>query len=225
MFPQAVIARADLDTTTKKKVWQQTIADMMDGKIDILVGTQTITKGFHFPNVTLVGVLWADLQLSFPVYNAAETALQQLIQVAGRAGRNYTPGTVIIQTMAHHELFNHLNEIDYLQFYATEIAMREELAYPPIGRFAELEIKHVNEKRLEQETGYVMDSLYAYAERMELDVTILGPVKPPVSKIKSVHSRKIYIKGNDFSQIALLCGALTKKNYSSSVYFTPNPLT
>ena len=90
MFLQATIARADLDTTTKKKVWQQTIADMTDGKIDILVGTQTITKGFHFPRVTLVGVLWADLQLNFPVYNAAETALQQLIQVSGRP----VPGSV-----------------------------------------------------------------------------------------------------------------------------------
>ncbi len=224
MFPQATIARADLDTTTKKKVWQQTIADMTDGKIDILVGTQTITKGFHFPNVTLVGVLWADLQLSFPVYNAAETALQQLIQVAGRAGRHHIPGTVIIQTMADHELFNHLNEIDYLQFYATEMAMREELGYPPAGRFAELEIKHVDERKLEQDTYYVIDSLHAYAKKINLNVTILGPAKPPVSKIKSVHSRKIYIKGKDFSQIALLCNALTKKKYSSSIYFTPNPL-
>ncbi len=224
MFPQAIIARADLDTTTKKKVWQQTIADMTDGKIDILVGTQTITKGFHFPNVTLVGVLWADLHLNFPVYNATETALQQLIQVAGRAGRNHTPGTVIIQTMANHELFNHLNEIDYLKFYATEMVARDELQYPPAARLAELEIKHVNEKKLEQETGYLIDSLYAYARNMKLDVTILGPAKPPVSKIKSVHSRKIYIKGKDFSQIAQLCAAILKKNYSSSIYFTPNPL-
>lgn len=208
-----------------KKVWQQTIADMTSGTIDILVGTQTITKGFHFPNVTLVGVLWADLHLGFPVYNAAETALQQLIQVAGRAGRDHKAGTVIIQTMAEHELFNHLNEIDYLQFYATEMSIRTELHYPPAARFAELEIKHVNEKKLESDTNNLIDYLYAYAKKADLHVTILGPSKPPVSKIKSVHSRKIYLKAHDFSAIAQLCKGVERRGYSSSIYFTPNPLT
>ena len=224
MFPHATIARADLDTTAKKKVWQQTIADMMNGTIDILVGTQTITKGFHFPQVTLVGVLWADLQLGFPVYNAAETALQQLIQVAGRAGRNHEHGHVIIQTLAEHELYNHLNEIDYLKFYATEMAMRAELSYPPAFRLAELEIKHVNEKKLEQETFQLLDALYAYKNQNNIELTLLGPAKPPVSKIKSIHSRKIYIKAEDFAHITQLYKTIQKKNYSSSIYFTPNPL-
>lgn len=225
IFPQAHIARADLDTTTKKKVWQQTIADMMDNKINILVGTQTITKGFHFPHVTLVGVLWADLHLGFPVYNAAETALQQLIQVSGRAGRNHEQSSVIIQTIADHELFNHLNEIDYLGFYQSEMKVRTELHYPPANRLAELEIKHIDEKKLEQDTHHLIDHLYAYMKHNNLPIIILGPAKPPVSKIKSVHSRKIYLKAEDFSVIAKLCKQINKKNYSSSIYFTPNPLT
>jgi primosomal protein N' (replication factor Y) (superfamily II helicase) len=225
MFPLAKIARADLDTTAKKKVWQQTLTDMMDGKIDILVGTQTITKGFHFPNVTLVGVLWADLHLGFPVYNAAETALQQLIQVAGRAGRNHTHGTVIIQTMAEHPLLtNFLNEIDYLKFYAEEIKMREELRYPPACRFAELELKHVNEKKIEEESNWLINFLQEYVEKQGLSIQLLGPAKPPVAKIKLVHSRKIYIKGKDFSEIVELYQRIDKRRYSSSIYFTPNPL-
>lgn len=224
MFPQAKIARADMDTTTKKKVWQQTIADMMNGTIDILVGTQTITKGFHFPNVTLVGVLWADLHLGFPIYNAAETALQQLIQVAGRAGRDHKHGTVIIQTMAEHELFKHLNEIDYLKFYASEMDIRTELKYPPAGRFAELELKHVNEKKLEADAHNLIDQLCAYVAKTNRDVKILGPSKPPVSKIKSIHSRKIYLKGENFSDIIQVYKVVEKKSYSSSIYFTPNPL-
>jgi len=224
MFPQAKIARADMDTTTKKKIWQQTIADMMNGSIDILVGTQTITKGFHFPNVTLVGVLWADLHLGFPVYNAAETALQQLIQVAGRAGRNHAHGAVIIQTMAEHELFKHLNEVDYLKFYATEMELRTELAYPPAGRFAELELKHVNEQKLEQDAYYIINCLQEYVVKNKLELALLGPAKPPVSKIKSIHSRKIYIKGGDFAQIIELWQQVNRKLYSSSIYFTPNPL-
>jgi primosomal protein N' (replication factor Y) (superfamily II helicase) len=224
MFPDATIARADLDTTTKKKVWQQTIADMMDNKIDILVGTQTITKGFHFPNVTLVGVLWADLHLGFPIYNAAETALQQLIQVAGRAGRDSVDGTVIIQTMAEHKLFEHLNEIDYLKFYAEEMEMRAELHYPPAFRLAELEMKHVNEKKLDDEAYRVVDILYEYVKKTELDITILGPAKPPVSKIKMIYSRKIYLKSESFADIVLLWKEIEKKRYSSSIYFVPNPL-
>lgn len=198
---------------------------MTNNTINILVGTQTITKGFHFPHVTLVGVLWADLHLGFPVYNAAETALQQLIQVSGRAGRNHEQSTVIIQTMANHELLtNFLNEIDYLQFYHSEMAVRTELHYPPAMRLAELELKHSNEKKLEYDTHHLIDHLYAYATNNSLAVTILGPAKPPVSKIKSVHSRKIYIKAEEFFYIVQLCKQINRKNYSSSIYFTPNPL-
>jgi primosomal protein N' (replication factor Y) len=197
---------------------------MMNNTINILVGTQTITKGFHFPHVTLVGVLWADLQLSFPVYNASETALQQLIQVSGRAGRNHEQSTVIIQTMADHELFKHLDEINYLQFYAAEMEIRDELQYPPAFRFAELELKHVNEKKLEDDAYYLMNALHAHTQNHGLPVTILGPAKPPVSKIKAIHSRKIYIKSGNFADIIELCKRIERKKYSSSIYFTPNPL-
>ena len=87
LFPMATIGRADLDASSRKTAWKQTLSDFETGKIDIMVGTQTITKGFHFPRVTLVGIIWADLSLNFPVYNATEVALQQIVQVAGRAGR------------------------------------------------------------------------------------------------------------------------------------------
>jgi len=138
LFPQAIIGRADLDTTTKKNEWRKTVLDFEQGHIDILVGTQTITKGYHFPNVTLVGILWADLNLNFPVFNASETTLQQLIQVAGRAGRQRTESTVIVQAMGEHPVFNYLNERDYLRFYENEILLREELGYPPIDRLVEI---------------------------------------------------------------------------------------
>jgi len=224
MFPNATIARADLDTTSKKKIWQKTINDMMDGTIDILVGTQTITKGFHFPLVTLVGVLWADLHLNFPIYNAAETALQQLIQVSGRAGRNHDSSLVVIQTMADHELFNHLNEIDYLQFYAYEIAMRMELGYPPYKQLVELEMKHVNEQLLDKEAHHIVNYLYEYAKNSSEFLQILGPAQPPISKIKDVHSRKIYIKAASFADIIQLYKQINRRAYSSSIYFTPTPV-
>ena len=134
MFPQAIIARADMDTTTKKKTWQETVQRFENNEIDILVGTQSITKGFHFPNVTLVGIIWADLNLNFPLFNASETTLQQLIQVAGRAGRQRKESTVIVQTMAEHHIFNYLNETDYLKFFTDEVKKRSTIGYPPCQR-------------------------------------------------------------------------------------------
>ena len=88
IFPEARIARADLDTTINKKKWRQTMQEFEEGKIDILVGTQTITKGYHFPMVTLVGILWADINLGIPFYNAAEITLQQLIKYQEELGAN-----------------------------------------------------------------------------------------------------------------------------------------
>lgn len=224
MFPSATIARADHDTTIKKKVWQQTIDDMMNGTIDILVGTQTITKGFHFPHVTLVGILWADLQLSFPVYNATETALQQLIQVSGRAGRNHEASSVIVQTMSEHIVFNYLNEIDYLQFYAHEIEMRKELGYPPHQWFAEIELKHVDEKKLNQEAYDIVDKLFMCEKKLATRVQILGPAQPPVAKIKAVFSKKIYLRSASYSAITMLYQSMVIKRYSCSIYFTPTPV-
>ncbi len=224
MFPSATIARADHDTTTKKKIWQATINDMTNGTIDILVGTQTITKGLHFPNVTLVGVLWADLQLNFPVYNAAEVALQQLIQVAGRAGRSHETSSVIVQTLGEHTIFNYLNEIDYLQFYAHEITMRRELGYPPHQWFVEIELKHANEKKVNDEAHDMVNRLLAYEKTLSTRVQILGPAQPPVAKIKAVYSKKIYLRGASYSAITTLYQNIIVKKYSCSIYFTPTPI-
>ncbi|MBV8661172.1 MAG: primosomal protein N', partial [Candidatus Dependentiae bacterium] len=151
LFPRAVIQRADLDTTSKKKAWQQTVQDFYDKKIDILVGTQSITKGYHFPHVTLVGILWADVNLHFPIYNAAETTLQQLIQVAGRAGRQSSNSKVIVQTMTPHAVFNFICEIDYLKFYTSEIAKRQEVGYPPTKHIAEIEIRCEDQRIVEKD--------------------------------------------------------------------------
>ncbi len=224
MFPTAHVARADHDTTIKKMVWQKTIEDMIHGTIDILVGTQTITKGLDFPRVTLVGVLWADLQLNFPVYNATEVALQQLIQVAGRAGRSHDNSEVIIQTMSEHTVFNYLNEIDYLQFYAHEVAMRKELGYPPHQWFAEIELKHTNEKTLNDEAHDIVNRLLIQEKTLQTVVQILGPAQPPVAKIKTIFSKKIYLRSASYTAITMLYQSIVVKKYSSSIYFTPTPV-
>lgn len=224
MFPYARIARADLDSTRKKKEWNKTVSDMQAGSIDILIGTQTITKGYHFPKVTLVGILWADLNLSFPIYNASEIALQQLIQVAGRAGRQSKDSLVIVQTMSDHALYNFMNEIDYLSFYDAEIASRSLVKYPPCIRFAELEIRHELEQQVEEDAHSIVDLANRYVTQKQFSLLILGPAKPPVYKIKNMNFRKIFLKGSELSEILALTSFLMNQEMRSNLFFTPNPL-
>lgn len=221
LFPQARIGRADLDTTTKKKLWQKTLTDFEAGNLDILVGTQTITKGFHFPKVTLVGILWADINLHFPLYNASETTLQQIIQVAGRAGRQSRDSLVIVQTMADHPIFSYLQESEYQHFYESEIESRKELGYPPCNRLVEIELKHTDEAIVDHD-AYALARLLV-AQQVP-NIQILGPSKPPVAKIKHTYMRKIYIKGNNMDQILDLINSCKLLTVKSSVFFTPNPL-
>lgn len=222
LFPHARVERADMDTTTNKKKWQQTIADFSEQKIDILVGTQTITKGYHFPNVTLVGIIWADLNIHLPFYNAAETALQQLIQVAGRAGRQKEGSLVIAQSMGDHPIFNYLNEVDYLNFYKQEIASRKEVRYPPYVRFIEIEIKNTDETTIENESQDITFFLFDQAKKYP-NTMILGPSKPPVHTIKKTHARKIYIKTDNIKTAIVLFQSINFLCYKSSIFFTPNP--
>jgi primosomal protein N' (replication factor Y) len=223
LFPTARIGRADLDVSTKKNLWKQTLTEFERGDIDILVGTQTITKGYHFPKVTLVGILWADLNLHFPVYNASETTLQQLIQVAGRAGRATQESLVIVQAMINHPTFAYLNEINYPQFYDYEIALRQATLYPPCIRLIELELKHTNDDIIDAEAAAVVDMLLEQCQLSKLPIVVLGPAKPAVFKIKNVVSRKIYLKGNDINQLIMLFRTIDQERMQSRIYFTPNP--
>ena len=226
MFPQARIARADLDTTTQKKKWQEIMKNFESGQLDILVGTQTITKGYHFPGVTLVGVIWADINLNIPFYNAAEQTLQQLIQVAGRAGRQSPTSLVIVQTMVEHPIFNYLNEQKYSAYYENEIKNREHAFYPPCARFAEIEIRHTVELSVDNDAYELLDIFMQYIERDTMAVRVLGPASPPVSKIKNVYVRKIYLKAPSVDALSYLWQAVRKEfKGKSSLFFTPNPLS
>jgi len=224
LFPSARIARVDLDTTVNRKRSQKTIDDFMQQHLDILVGTQTIAKGYHFPHVTLVGVLWADLNLNFPVYNAAEVTLQQLIQVAGRAGRQKEDSEVIIQTMQDHPIFKYISEVDYNLFYESEMHKRKEISYPPFIRFAEIELKSSDEIKIEEESERLIEFLDSYAQKNKLNVRVLGPAKPPVYKIKKTESRKIYLKSANMNMLIQMFQAIKKSEYSSSIFFVPNPM-
>ena len=225
LFPYAKIARADMQTTSKKKLWQETVEDFAQGKIDILVGTQTVTKGYHFPGVTLVGVLWADLHLHFPFYNASETAFQQLIQVAGRAGRQSEHSLVIVQTLAGHEIFSVLDERKYVQFYEQELQSRILLGYPPAQYLAEIEIIGSEELVVEEEAKKVRNMMREFVETKVLKVQILGPVPALVYCIKNRWTQKIYLKAALSKDLHATYQAINRDQLHSNVYFTPNPVS
>lgn len=219
LFSNANIARADLDTTSKKRSWAQTVEQMNAGEIDILVGTQSITKGYHFPKVTLVGVLWADLNLHFPIYNAAETTLQQLIQVAGRAGRQSSDSLVVIQAFDNHPIFSFINEVDYIKFYEHEVSLRLDAKYPPCSHIAEIEFKSNDAQVVVAISSQVAQQIKNYAQNNNLAVDVLGPVASLVHKIKHVYSYKILLKSASRKQLVDSYRCIVMQDRSVSVSF------
>ncbi len=149
LFPQARIKRMDADTMKRKDDYRKVLGDFRTGKTDILVGTQMIAKGLHFPNVTLVGIIYADLALHQPDFRAGERTFQLLTQVAGRAGRGDVEGEVFVQAFApFHPAIQYARRHDFIGFYEQEIEFREQLKYPPVSRVALLTLKGRNEDKV-----------------------------------------------------------------------------
>src|SRR5206468_8730880 len=142
LFPHARLRRMDSDTLKKKDDYRRILGDFRLGKIDILVGTQMIAKGLHFPNVTLVGIIHADLSLHMPDFRAGERTFQLLTQVAGRAGRGDVEGEVIVQAFTpFHPAIQYARRHDFSGFYEQEVEFREQLKYPPVSRVALLTLR------------------------------------------------------------------------------------
>lgn len=217
-FPSARIERADLDVTKKKGAWKKTVADFHAGNIDILVGTQTITKGYHFPKVSLVGIIWADLTLHLPLFNALETTLQNVIQVAGRAGRALHHGTVILQLMNDHSIFEYINERDYLAFASQELTCRKALCYPPYGKLIYLELKHKDSSIADAEAQLLAHHLRKHVAQEQLTVNVLGPSYPPIQKIQREEIRHIFLKSKSFSAITKLVEGTKKMRLKSTLH-------
>src|SRR5579884_1802975 len=145
LFPDARIKRMDSDALKRKDDFRRILGDFRAGKIDILVGTQMIAKGLHFPNVTLVGIIYADLALHQPDFRAGERTFQLLTQVAGRAGRGDVEGEVFVQAFApFHPAIQFARRHDFNGFYEQEIEFRAQLKYPPFSRVALLTLKGRN---------------------------------------------------------------------------------
>lgn len=160
LFPRARVKRMDADVMKRKEDYRKALGDFRTGKIDILVGTQMIAKGLHFPNVTLVGIIYADLALHQPDFRAGERTFQLLTQVAGRAGRGDVEGEVFVQAFTpFHPAIQFARRHDFLGFYEQEMEFREQLKYPPVSRVALLTLKGRNEAKVKFSAEHVRREL------------------------------------------------------------------
>jgi primosomal protein N' (replication factor Y) len=181
IFPNASIERMDLDTTRTRSAYERIIEDFERRKIQILIGTQMVTKGLDFDNVSLVGVLNADSMLSFPDFRAGERSYQLMAQVSGRAGRRGKQGRVIIQTLQpQHSIISCVQRNDYQKMYLAQVADRKELMYPPFVRLIEITLKHRSEHTL-------LRAAQALSMRLKavFGSRILGPVAPLINRIQN----------------------------------------
>ena len=194
-FPQASTIRMDVDTVTKKNSHEVILNKFKNENIDILIGTQMVVKGHHFPNVTLVGVITADSSLNIDDYRANERTFQILTQVAGRAGRENKKGKVIIQSYTPENFSIECSKKqDYEMFYKTEIALRKQLKYPPFCDIILIGFNSTNEKEIQN----VSTNMYNYLKQVlnEEDFKIFKPMPCPVDKIQNRFRWRIIIKGN-----------------------------
>ena len=189
-FPEAKIARMDYDTVKTKTGHEKIIDAFTKGEIDVLVGTQMITKGLDFDNITLVGILNADLSLNFPDFRANEKAFQLFTQVSGRAGRKKKPGRVLIQTFqpAHATLRDVVSN-DFSKFVQRELSERKKFIYPPYFRLIEITIKHRDPKK-------VQAAAIQYAEllRKSLGRRVIGPAIPGIARVRTLYLRTVIVK-------------------------------
>ena len=185
LFPGAQVTRMDRDTARGKSAFDDMYHDMHAGKIDILIGTQMITKGHDFPNVTLVGVINADISLNIPDFRSCERSFQLLTQVAGRAGRGRVPGQVIIQTHnPGHYLYDYVKNHDYEMFYQKELKLRQRLNFPPFTRLVAIEIESEIESLGAEMAGKLKISLARILNDTQ-GVELLGPSRAALYKINN----------------------------------------
>ena len=229
IFPEARIARMDLDTTRTRQAYERIINDFSAGRTNLLIGTQMISKGLDFDKVSVVGILNADTMLNYPDFRAYEHAFMMMSQVSGRAGRKGRRGLVILQTKSPQlPLIQQVVTNDYTGFYLLQIAERQQFHYPPYYRLIYVYLKHRQDGLVEQaglELGRIL--------RQWFSARVLGPDKPGVAKVKSLAIRKIVLKlepGLNMSEVRrylLLTRQqlLQDKRYATlQVYFDVDPL-
>lgn len=211
LFPKAVIKRMDSDTLKRKEDYRTILGEFRRGKIDILVGTQMIAKGLHFPNVTLVGIIYADLGLHLPDFRAGERTFQLLTQVSGRAGRGDVEGEVVVQAFTpFHPAIQYARRHDYVGFYEQEIEFREQLKYPPISRVALLTMKGRNEDKVKFSADHLRKELETKLKGWS-DLIIAGPAPAPLARAETFYRYQIMLRTKAMSKLSKLLAEMLEK--------------
>ncbi len=201
-FPKARIERMDSDTLKRKEDYRRVLNDFRTGKVDILVGTQMIAKGLHFPNVTLVGIIHADLSLHQADFRAGERTFQLLTQVSGRAGRGEVEGEVFVQTFTpFHPAIQYARRHDYAGFYDQETEFREQLRYPPFARVALLTLRGRNEDKVRLFIEHIRKQI---GERLAgwKDLIIAGPAPAPLVRAETFYRHQIMLRTAAMSRLS-----------------------
>ncbi|MDH6357210.1 primosomal protein N' [Parabacteroides sp. PF5-9] len=190
LFPSVKIERLDFDTARTRKAYERIIADFEKGKTQLLIGTQMLSKGLDFGNVSVVGILNADSLMNFPDFRAHERAFQLMVQVSGRAGRRDKQGTVILQTsQPDHPIIQLVQDVDYKNMLQLQLSERSMFRYPPYFRLIVVVLRSRSESVLQE-----MSTLFAHKLQSQLGERVLGPVTPPVTRIQTLYIRKILLK-------------------------------
>lgn len=195
IFPEANILRIDSETVKDKDSYNKMYHDFYEKKYDIMLGTQIIAKGFHFPEVTLAGIISADTILNFPDFRAAEKTFQLIVQTSGRAGRGLKEGKVIVQTYnPENYVIQKAISADYKEFYEQEIKIREELKYPPYGKVINIIVSSENEDILYEKASEFYNNIKNAIIEFE-NFDLYGPFQAPIYKIKKRYRYQIFAKG------------------------------
>ncbi len=211
LFPHARIKRMDADVMKKKDDYRRVLGEFRQGKIDILIGTQMIAKGLHFPNVTLVGIIYADMALHQPDFRAGERTFQLLTQVAGRAGRGDIEGEVFVQAFTpFHPAIQYARRHDFVGFYEQEMEFREQLKYPPVGRVALLTLKGRNEDKVTFSAEHLKRELEKFKTATTgadhrnhfTDLIISGPSPAPLLRAENFYRYQIMLRTRAMSRLS-----------------------
>ena len=207
-FPTARVARMDSDVMVRKDLYREILGDFRTGKLDILIGTQMIARGLHYPNVTLVGIIYADMALHLPDFRAAERTFQLIVQVAGRAGRGDVEGEVIVQTFTPFaDAIRHARQHDFTGFYQQEIEYRNEFHYPPFTRAVALVFRGRNEDKVRRNAEAIAERLRAATGKLAL---IAGPAPAPLAKVKGFFRYNMLLRTRQIMRLTEIVTAVLR---------------
>jgi primosomal protein N' (replication factor Y) len=219
IFPQAVVRRMDADAMTRRDAYRETLHAFRIGKIDILVGTQMIAKGLHFPNVTLVGIVNADLALHLPDFRAGERTFQLLTQVAGRAGRGDVEGEVFVQSFTpFHPAIQFARHHDFAGFWEEEIGHRKQFAFPPFTHLVLVQVRSPHQTRASFSCETVARRL---REALPSETTLSDPAPAPLEKSHGSYRFQLIVRTRAILRVSrVLRDVLEKLTFHEDVAVT-----